>query len=378
MNEKLLKWLIYIAGVVCLYGYISIRSLPVMNLVLAEKMIPEHWDFVKYGELYYFNYVSHFKRELPKAQQKYRFSDKFPEINEADILMFGDSFLDISRQTTLPERLNDTLGERVYFHRFIDPHQSDPLCVLQEEQYLDGTTRVVIYESVERNIPIKFDESFESAVCDEGEQGTLKNVADAAIELAFPGNSEEMYKQVLKRSIFTTNLFGLFATMKFDLFGFISSQTPVYKVADDPWLFYYPQVNDEPGSFYYHYTQEEIDTYCDNIATMRNQLKENYDLEMIFLPVPSKYTICHTVVNNDPYNDFLPRLYAGLEEREVLYINLYDKFMQKGPVLYYGTDTHWNKKGVDIALTSLVEKLNSINAGKIVPLTQHVATEQPF
>lgn len=368
MSEKLLKWIIYVAGAACLYGFISIRSLPVMNAILVEKMIPEHFDFVKYGELYYFNYISHFKEKLPKAERKYRFSEKHPEVHQADILMFGDSFLDISRQTTLPERLNDSIGERVYYHRFLSPHQSNPLCILAEKEYNNSNPKYIIYESVERNIPLRFDEPYKADACEEEETGKFKKVTDEVINLIFPDNSDEMYKQVLKRSAFTTKIYGFIATLKFDLFGYISSQTPVYKVADEPWLFYYPQVNDKPGSFYYAYREEDINTYCDHIALLKKELKEIYNLEMIFLPIPSKYTIYHKVVNDDPYNDFLPRLFAGLEERNVSYIDLYSEFINHEKKLYYGTDTHWKKEGVDIALSKLVEQLNLSAGGHHISL----------
>ena len=375
MNEKLLKWIIYVAGAACLYGFISIRSLPVMNAILAEKMIPEHWDFVKYGELYYFNYISHFKEKLPKAERKYRFSEKHPEMNQADILMFGDSFLDISRQTTLPERLNDSTNKRVYYHRFLSPHQSNPLCILEEEEYKNMMPKYIIYESVERNIPLRFDDPFIAEDCENEESDLFSETADAVINLTFPENSEEMYKQVLKRSVVTTKLFELFATLKFDLFGYISSQTPIYKLGEDPWLFYYPQVNDQPGSFYYDYSEEEVTTYCNNIALLKKRLRELYNLEMIFMPIPSKYTIYHKVVNDDLYNNFLPRVYAGLDDRDVPYIDLYSEFINHDRVLYYGTDTHWNKRGVDIALYKLINKLDSFNGRHNISFASEVMHE---
>jgi hypothetical protein len=371
MNEKVLKWLIYVAGGVCLYAFISIRSLPFMNAVLSEKMIPEHWDFVKYGELYYFNYISHFKVLLPKAQQKYRFSDKHPDVNQADILMFGDSFLDISRQTTLPERLNDSIGKRVFFHRFLNPHGSNPLCYLDQNGYSNERPKYLIYESVERNIPIKFDTAYSAAGCRAGEPGVMELALNQSMDLTFPENAEEMYKQLLKRSVLTTRLFELSATLKFDLLGYISSQTPVYKLGAEPWLFYFPQVSERPGSFYYEYTDEQINTYCNNIASLRAKLKEEYDLEMIFLPVPSKYSIYHKVVNNDPYNNFLPQLYEGLSRRDVPYIDLLSDFQSNDQVLYYGTDTHWNKLGVDIALEKLVEKLKTIDGEHDITLANN-------
>jgi hypothetical protein len=352
MSERLLKIIIYLAGVFCLFVFVAVRSLPVMNSVLVEKIIPEHWEFTRYGELYNMNRISHFKKELPAPIRKYRFSEKHPDISEADILIFGDSFLDFSRQTTLPERLNDTLNKRVFFHRFVAPQRANPFCVLPERESWRGKAEMVIYETVERNIPMKFDRPFYETSCEEEEQGL--SVDRVAAEV-FPADNEKMYKEYLKRSVFTTHLFALSARIKFDLFGYISSQTPVYKTGEDPWLFLNRQLGNEPGRSEYKYSQEEIDRYCDNIALLAAEIEQKWNMEMIFIPVPNKYTLYHTVVNEDPYNEFLPRLHKGLDKRNVKYINLYDPFMNSDEVLYYGTDTHWNSKGIDIALEKLLE-----------------------
>lgn len=80
---------------------------------------------------------------------------------------------------------------------------------------------------------------------------------------------------------------------------------------------------------------------------------------MVFMGIPSKYTIYHTLLNNDPYNNFLPRLYKGLEERGVPCISLYEDYIGKKEVLYYGTDTHWNEKGLSIAINNTVELLHT-------------------
>jgi len=360
MNEKLLKILIYSAGVFCLLAFVAIRSLPVLNSVLVEKMIPEHWEFTKYGELYYFNYISQFKEDLPSPIRKYRFSEKHPDPSKADILMFGDSFLDISRQVTLPERLADSLNAKVFFHRFLAPQLANPFCAMAEYNLKPDSTKIVVYQTVERNIPMKFEEPYHDSICPETENPSGESAVDRVASEVFPDNTEEMYRQFLKRSIFTTGLFATNAQVKFDLFGYISSLTPVYKTSNRPWLFFHKQMGDEPGSFYYNYTEVEIERYCDNIAFLADELKEKMNMEMVFLPVPNKYTIYHTVVNNDPYNDFLPRLYAGLKKRNVPCVELYDDFLNAQDTLYYGTDTHWNKNGVDIALHNLVETINKL------------------
>ena len=82
---------------------------------------------------------------------------------------------------------------------------------------------------------------------------------------------------------------------------------------------------------------KRLKTYCDNIADLRDKLKEMYNLDMVFLPIPSKYTIYHKLINQDPYNNFLPRLYEGLDKRGVPTINLYDEYRQcdRSSVLWY-------------------------------------------
>ena len=137
--------------------------------------------------------------------------------------------------------------------------------------------------------------------------------------------------------------------------------TPVYSLAyETPWLFYYEQTNDEPTSFYYKHSQGEINTICDNIADLAEKLDEKYNMKMVFMPIPSKYTVYHDLLNNDEYNDFLPLLYKGLKERSITVINLYDEYINSDEILYYGTDTHWNRKGLDIAVNKTIKVIDSI------------------
>jgi hypothetical protein len=76
------------------------------------------------------------------------------------------------------------------------------------------------------------------------------------------------------------------------------------------------------------------------------------------MPIPNKYTLYHKFINNDAYNDFLPRLFAELDKRHICYIDVYHEFKNNSDTLYFGTDTHWNSKGIDIALNVLLEKMN--------------------
>ena len=355
MSEKALKVIIYVAGIVCLYAFLAIRIQPMFNLVVQEKIIPEYWENTKYGELYYFNFIKHFReKNLPEYHEKYRHSDRHPSMQEADILTFGDSFFDFTRFITFPEQLGNKMDKRVYYERYHDPLES-----LYKEKYTGDRDKVLIYESAERYIPIRFSRTHTiNPRIDK--RNSLRKKAAAVRDWLFLEDTEAKYTMLLNRSYPTTNVYSTISTLKFDKFGYITSLTPKYTLDYDiPWLFYHEQLNEEPSSFYYHHTDDEINYYCDNIKDLSEKLDSAYHLKMVFMPIPSKYTIYHNLINNDEYNNFLPRLYAGLEKRGVPVVKLYDDFNNADEIIYLGTDTHWNQKGIDIALKEVISELSS-------------------
>ncbi|MGC9341869.1 MAG: alginate O-acetyltransferase AlgX-related protein, partial [Bacteroidales bacterium] len=191
--------------------------------------------------------------------------------------------------------------------------------------------------------------------------GVRKAIADVR-DMIFLENTEVLYSTLLMRSYFTTGIYSFISTTKFDVFNYITDKTPKYIVDEQkPWLFYFDQLNGEPSSFYYKHSQEEIDTYCNNIKDLADKLYDNYKMKMVFMAIPSKYTIYHDLLNDDKYNNFIPRLYAGLEKRGIPVIPVYEDFIEAEDTIYYGTDTHWNKKGLSIALDNAVEVLDSLN-----------------
>ncbi len=360
MKPKTLKIIIYLLGIVCLCTFIAIRVPSFFNLLVKDKVIPEYWENTKYGELYNFNRVNHFKEELPPSGIKYRFTEKHPDLHEADILSFGDSFFDFARIPTFPERLGDTLHKRVFYARY-----DFPLNTLAEENYQKGSSRVLIYETAERYIPHRFSKPHENQYKPDTRSELRKRLA-SIWNTVFTKDSEVRYSLLLTRSYPTYRIYSAIATLKFDAFGYIAETTPVYALNQEvPWLFYYEEVNDDNTSFYYQHSDAEIETYCDNIADLRKKLKEQYNLDMLFFPMPCKYTVYHKFLNQDPYNNLLPRIYKGLEKRGVPVIKLYDDYMQSTEILYYGTDTHWNEKGINIALSKTLDFLKRYEPGFI-------------
>lgn len=350
MNEKLLYRIITFTGIICFFLYLSSRFLPLMNLILVEKMDIELQEFTKYGDLYYNNCISHFKQDLPDQLRRYRLSDKNPDMGDADLLTYGDSFFDVSFQKTLPERLTDAMDNQVFSYITQNPFQSNPFCLLNENGYQKtANSKIIIVETAERNIPTKFGTTYESDC--KGRDLSSKNLIPEVVnEYLFKSNDELLFNLMLKKSYLSFGIYSFFSTLKFNWFGSISSMTPLYQVSPEPWLFYSNSIDNGPGSFYYDFTTGEIDSYADNIVSLSKELKDLYNLEMVFMAVPNKISLYSEVITNDQYNSFIPALQHALELRGVKYVDLYSSFISSTDTLYYGTDTHWNKKGVDMAL----------------------------
>jgi hypothetical protein len=379
MSEKALRWIINIAGIVCLYAFLAIRILPMFNAILLEKYIPEYWENTKWGELYYFNFIKHFReKNLPDYQVKYRFTDKHPAAEEADILTFGDSFFDFSRMTTYPEQLADSMNQKVFYARM-----DQPLRYLANINYQNTKKKYLIYETAERFLHDRFFEPQPTNSHVDNRSGIRKTFAGFR-DFLFLDDSELLYSMLLSRSYFTTGIYSGITTLKFDLFRQITPQTPVYSLTykNKPWLFGALQLDDGPRGYRCKHTPDEIDNYCDNIEKLSDELEQKYNLEMIFTIIPSKYTVYHNVVGVDDslYGNFIPKMYNELSHRGIPVIKFYDEFMAQrfDKLLYYGTDTHWTEEGLHIALHNSIRLIDSLQVQEnyIANTNKHILSQR--
>jgi hypothetical protein len=370
MRNNILKAVIYISGIFCLYVLLAIRILPLWNLTMKEKEIPGYWDNNLYGELYYFNNIRYFREYIPPVQRKYQFTEKHPRVGEAEIFVFGDSFVDFSRNTQITERIADSLDIPV-FHRY----SLNPIGFFSQRAFVNEQPKILLYIRTERWIPISFggnrvtrfieDTEAEDEIVEEEVQSTgiVRKAVKKVIDFLFNNRTDALLKRYLQRSYVISEINSFIATLKFDLFGYYSSFTPKYTLDEDiPWLFLHDQLNSsEPTSFYYQHTEEELELVANNIQLMAESLKQNYNLELIFMPVPAKYTIYHHLVEpNAKYNNFLPKLYEKLDQRNIKYVDLLEAYRNADENVYYGTDEHWTEAGATIATHHAIEAINAI------------------
>jgi hypothetical protein len=360
MKNRILLAAIYLSGFVCLYAFLAIRFVPLYNLVSTEKERPNYWDNTRYGELYYFNNIKHFRENLPPPLPKYQFSENHPVLEEAQVLTFGDSFMDFSRHVQLSSRLNDSLDVPVYYN-----YNVTPLRHLAKHHYSNDSPKYLLFVRTERWIPITFGkETNLFATKRVSGKSNSKNIIVKTLrkvrDFLFNESTEERYTALLQRS-YPTNFFNtLINTLQFDMMGYVSSLTPEYALTNDrPWLFYIDQVNEnEVTSFYYQHTDEEIDLMAENIQRFSDILWDQYKLKLLFLPIPAKYTIYHHIVNPyAQYNELLPRLYARMDSLGISYVNLLEPYRNAEEYVFYGTDDHWTEEGIQIATDKLLKHI---------------------
>ena len=68
MKGTVLKWIIYIWGALSLYIFVAVRFQPMFNGLLREPVVEGYWDKTKYGEMYYFSMIRHFREKAEREE----------------------------------------------------------------------------------------------------------------------------------------------------------------------------------------------------------------------------------------------------------------------------------------------------------------------
>jgi hypothetical protein len=351
-KEKILLYAFYAAAVVALIAFVVTKSETLMYFATR--------GMFDNGDLYRFTKVRFFKTPYP-APLREAAEEPQMDPDSADIILIGDSFMEICRGfEPFPRQLAERTGMAVYpVYAGQAPDYFDPVYFCWRHNLDPEKKRTIVLERVERYIinsyltPMDEDTSSFRELAGDEDETTWEELR----ERWFTG-AERNYEVLLSSSDVTSPLVEAWNTFRFSVFGYISDETPSYSLAP-PFLFYEEETSPvRKTSFYYPHSDSLVEQIAGNIAAMRDSLKSEYNADLVFMPVPSAYTLYHTLINNDVYDDYLPRLCRRLEEKGVRTIPLYEKFRQSKEVLYFSVDTHWNGAGVKIALDQTLDALS--------------------
>jgi hypothetical protein len=277
------------------------------------------------------------------------------------LFLMGDSFLAYHRgHASLAQLLSENFPEPA---KITSGYRSGPVCLFQREVpgARAGGKRIVLLERTEWHLA----ELAQTEPCPpiSNPVGRTRQWAQKFFDMAV-SDSEERLRYLLFNSVITAPLIEAWNTELYARFGLLPSSTPIASNSP-PYLFSRVETDpDLPSSFYAPHDDALVSAIADNVEKASEKLRSDYGVELIFMPVPSRYTIYHRFARPDRYDDFLPRLYKELSRRRVAYIDLYGPFMSSRESVYFPTDVHWNGRGIAIALEAAVRAVGTLRAAR--------------
>ncbi|MEO8167896.1 MAG: hypothetical protein ABI623_06595 [bacterium] len=353
IKQHLLKYALYVAGITAFAAFVVTRDEELVDDVTANSY--------RNGDLYRLALIKDFKMDIPDRCVQ----DESDTVWQDQRIMFiGDSFSESCRgHKPLPAMIAEALNEPVFHIPANEsPEYFNPIVFLKEKHIQRGKKRLIILERVERYIRSSFEDELDmNPMPDSGGESFGSKVQHLGNRW-FSTHDEELYQFLLQSSDVSRPVVEWWNTAMFHLIKKISTETPVYSL-HPPFLFYFDETDPSQNSSYYsHHPDTLIESIASNIQELKAELAQRYNAELLFMPVPSKYTLYHSVVNNDPYDEYLPRLRTALESKAVRTVDLYNRFKDAKDTLYFPTDTHWNAQGATIAFRETMRVVKQIKS----------------
>ncbi len=136
----------------------------------------------------------------------------------------------------------------------------------------------------------------------------------------------------------------------FAAFGRTPREVRTYSV-NPPMLFFYEETDlSLATSFYAPHDDQFISRASENIAILAGELRRRYNVRLMLLPVPNKFTVYSRFVCRDSYDELIPRLISALKTRGIQAVDILTLFRSQTDMVYFSTDTHWNEQGMKLAV----------------------------
>lgn len=336
LKEKILKAALYICGALSLVAFISISYKPLFNnLTINTNM---------YGGLYAFDNIPYFKELRDTAIINQKFKPKNTVLNQADFIIFGDSFFEGYR--ILLNRAFDELDKSIFFERYNTTGRF-PLYAFQEEKYQRDIPKKQQYVILEMTEVLILKELRKKNALSKNFRINIKS-----------SNTEEKYEEFLKHGKYSWQLYGLNSGIKYALFGYRSKGLAVGRNDKDNWLFleqYDMRKKCYPATC--PISDADIEKIAATIDLLKTTLKQQYNLELIFVPVPNSGSIYTRFFSDEAYNNFIPRLYKYLDEKKIRTVKIYHLLKNNDAILYHSADIHWNTQGAQLGIDALRDYL---------------------
>ncbi|OGJ71765.1 hypothetical protein A3G69_01975 [Candidatus Peribacteria bacterium RIFCSPLOWO2_12_FULL_53_10] len=232
---------------------------------------------------------------------------------------------------------------------------SDMSLFLRDQRFLKNPPKIVLWGRAERN-----------TLGSNGEIETL--LADTSCfsnttrKDRFVKSSKDFVKAMIGDFVEYTQLSILRRTMqqslKHMIYVWTGQHTIVVTIVPEDTMLFLDRglaILSSPGS------ARGFDRVADAVAHVRDCL-EARGTRLIFMPIPDKEHIYASRIGREPLSpDPLLVLDAALEERKIAHVSLVKRFQEESgsgkDLLYWLDDTHWNARGIGVAVEEVMKKL---------------------
>lgn len=305
-----------------------------------------------YGDLYAMSEIDAFRLPISGVS-----SDEKDTIENTKIITMGDSFFQSRYESKiLADELEDNIKMPIYG---VPINIDSPLDYLKRIKYKRGDKKYIIVESVERTA-VKRGLAYANDTKTVPVVSAWKQVANDIDYAIFDMTDVDYF---FKHNIFINPLRIILKNLNYKLLGRMDSRIGSFSM-QPLMLFYFEEVDFDKNI----QNTELVPKVVDGIKKLSETLKQNYNLEMIYVVIPNKYTIYNDLDKQGSYNGFIPRLQVGLKDRGVNYVDLYSSYManrKNNQLLYYPNDSHFTPWGKKILVDLLSKKI--IQSEKTLP-----------
>jgi hypothetical protein len=295
------------------------------------------------GDLYQMCELDRFEEVIPSSKRT-----PMENIDEADVLTMGDSFFNITAGSDIfaAELANKGELKVCNLRSSTFGAAGSPLSFLIKTGYKANKNRILLLEHAERTVLDNFN-GFNAV-------NTFSDMHDNPIYSAFRNNDVEFF---FKNNMIVHPWIRWLKNVRFKYFKVIDGSIASYSETPDM-LFYQPDIEFSKLKK----TDAMLDLVAESLARLSVTLKKRYNIDLIYMVIPDKYSVYHDLVPNGYiYDDFIPRLSKKLTNRGVKNIDvytLYSRYNKPGmPLLYYSSDTHYTTYGKSLLVNACIEKI---------------------
>lgn len=294
---------------------------------------------------------------------------RFPQkintpIQEADIIIMGDSFSHVNLgYKNLADSIRVKTKLKVHIYNLNGSGElwtiTNPTEYLKKTNYRrTNERRILILQSVDRNTAVRYMNI-----------DTNKNVHSSEEEITFSLYTilAQTQSQIITRTksleyfLTENNLTSTFSekinTIRFHLYKDLPALTPQYS-SNPKSLFYSEEIKFENNQL----SKSDIKKLSKNIKAISDTLDTKYNLELVFVLMPNKYTAYKGFTNKEGNGGiFYNKIYKNLQDEKVKYIDLYHPLTGSKSFPYWPGDTHLNQVGHQIFIDQVMEGIGQSN-----------------